>query len=116
MGEMRDKLKEVAELTHRLKEKYPTEINAFMSFVSKAEAGPALSSREKELINIGISVAGQCEWCIAVHVKHAIKAGASRDEIVEAGFMAVVMHGGPALMYLVPLMKALDEFLPEEDA
>ncbi len=29
--------------------------------------------------------------------------------------MAVVMHGGPALMYLVPLFKALDEFLPEKD-
>jgi len=116
MGEMKDKLKDFADLTHRLKEKYPTEINAFMSFMSEAGAGPALSSREKELINIGLSVAAQCEWCIAVHVKHAIKAGASRDEIVEAGFMAVVMHGGPALMYLVPLMKALDEFLPEEDA
>ena len=33
--------------------------------------------------------------------------------MIEAGFQAVLMHGGPALMYLVVLFKALDEFLPE---
>ncbi len=77
MGEMGDKLKEVADLTSRLKERYPTEINAFMSFVSKSEAGPALSSREKELINVGLAVAAQCEWCIAMHVKSAVKAAAT---------------------------------------
>jgi len=116
MGKMSDKLGEVNVLIKRLQERYPAEINAFMSFVKKAESGPALSEREKELINIGLSVAGQCEWCIALHVQHAIQAGATRDEIVEAGFMAVVMHGGPALVCLTPLMKALDEFLPEEGA
>jgi alkylhydroperoxidase/carboxymuconolactone decarboxylase family protein YurZ len=28
------------------------------------------------------------------HVKHAVKTGASRDELVEAGFQTVLMHGG----------------------
>jgi len=115
MGQMNDRLQEVAALTGRLKEKYPAEINAFLNFMQKAEGGPALSGKEKELINVGIAVATQCEWCIAVHVQHAVKAGATRDDLVEAGFQAVLMHGGPALMYLVSLFKALDEFLPEED-
>ncbi len=114
MGEMNDRLQEVAALTRRLRDKYPAEINAFLNFMHEAEGGPALSGKEKELINVGIAVAIQCEWCIAVHVKHAVKAGATRDELVEAGFQAVLMHGGPALMYLVLLFKALDEFLPEE--
>ena len=115
MGTMKDRLKDVAELTAKLKKKYPSEINAFMTFVEKAESGPALTSREKELINVALSIAGQCEWCIAVHVKHAVAAGATRDEIVEAGFMAVVMHGGPALMFMTLLFQALDEFIPEKD-
>ncbi|HHH38632.1 MAG TPA: carboxymuconolactone decarboxylase family protein [Sedimenticola sp.] len=114
MKKMQQKLDEVVALTGRLQEKYPAETNAFLGFLKKAEAGPALSQREKELINVGLAVAAQCEWCIAFHVKNAVAAGASRDEIVEAGFMAVVMHGGPALMYLTPLLEALDEFLPEE--
>ena len=114
MGEMNDRLQEVVALTRRLKDKYPAEINAFLKFMHEADGGAALSGKEEELINVGIAVATQCEWCIAVHVKHAVKAGATRDELVEAGFQAVLMHGGPALMYLVLLFKALDEFLPEE--
>lgn len=31
---------------------------------------------------------------------------------MSAGFMAVIMHSGPALMYLIPLTKALDDFAP----
>lgn len=113
MPEMTEMLNEVSALIGRLKDKYPTEINAFLNFMQQAESGPALTAREKELINVGIAVATQCQWCIAVHVKHAIAAGASRDELAEAGFMAVLMHGGPALMHLVPLFKALDEFQPK---
>ena len=113
MARMHDKIEEVAQLTQRLKASYPTEIESFLNFMSKAEGGPALDAREKELINVGLAVAAQCEWCIALHVKHAANLGASRDERVEAGFQAVIMHGGPALMYMVPLFEALDEFLPE---
>ena len=113
MSVMKAKLDEVAQLTKRLQKKYPTETNAFLGFLTKAEAGPALDSRQKELINVGLAVAAQCEWCIAFHVEQAVGAGASRDEIAEAGFMAVVMHGGPAYMYMTPLFQALDEFLPE---
>lgn len=114
MDAMRHRLKDAALLIERLQEKYPSETNAFLGFLKKAEAGPALGLREKELINVGLAVAAQCEWCIALHVQQAIAAGATRDEIAEAGFMAVVMHGGPAFMYLTPLFEALDEFLPGE--
>jgi AhpD family alkylhydroperoxidase len=114
MGEMAEMLNEVNGRIGRLKVKYPKEINAFINFMESAESGPGLSAREKELINVGIAVATQCQWCIAVHVKHAVAAGATREQLAEAGFMAVLMHGGPALMHLVPLFKALDEFLPEQ--
>jgi AhpD family alkylhydroperoxidase len=114
MNHTREKLKDVTSLMEKLKEDYPAETNSFLRFMNKAEAGKALSLREKELINVGLAVAAQCEWCIAIHVKHATEAGASRDELIEAGFMAVVMHGGPALMYITPLLDAVDEFIPKE--
>jgi AhpD family alkylhydroperoxidase len=109
---MTDKLKEVETLLGSLQKDYPSEIKAFLNFMQKAEDGPALDMRSKELINVALSVAAQCESCIAVHVKHALKAGATRDEIMSAGFMAVIMHGGPALMYLTPLAESLNEFAP----
>ena len=110
----KDRLTDVQQLMENLKQDYPAEINSFLGFMGKAEGNPALSAVQKELINVSLSVAAQCEWCIALHTKNAIAAGASRDEIMSAGFMAVIMHGGPALMYLVPLSKALDEFFTED--
>jgi len=105
---MSEHLHEVDQLIENLKKRYPTEINAFLGFMAKTEAGPALSLREKELINVGLSVAAQCSWCISLHVKNALRAGATKDEIMEAGFMAVIMHGGPALMYLIEVTRELD--------
>lgn len=115
MHKMRDKLDDINRLIGRLRKDYPAETNAFLQFMAKAEDGKALSMREKELINVGLALAAQCEWCIALHVQHAAQAGASRDEIIEAGFMAVIMHGGPALMYMTPLMEAVDEFCPAKE-
>ena len=110
MSTMQQKLEEIAHHVHRLSEEYPNETRAFLNFMHTAEAGKALSAKEKEIINVALSVAAQCEWCIAFHVKGALDAGASRNEIMESGFLAILMHGGPALMYLIPLLKALDEF------
>lgn len=114
MTRMKDRLDEVMTLTQKLRKDYPTETNAFLGFLNKAESGKALSIRDKELINVALAVAAQCEWCIAFHVEQAVRGGASRDAIVEAGFMAIIMHGGPAYMYMTPLMEALNEFLPEK--
>ena len=85
MPEMQDRIMQIEKLTERLKEQYPAEINSFLSFMGKAEGSPALSKTQKELINVGLAVAAQCEWCIALHVHGAVKAGASRDEIMSAG-------------------------------
>lgn len=115
MGNMQNKLNEVMAMTKSLRKDYPSETNAFLGFLNKAESGKALGLREKELINVALAVAAQCEWCIAFHVEQAVKGGATRDEIVEAGFMAIIMHGGPAYMYMIVLMESLNEFLPEQD-
>lgn len=110
MAHMKEKLNDVMTLTERLQKNYPTETSGFLNFLKRAEGGKALDIKQKELINVGLAVAAQCEWCIAFHVEEAFKVGANRDEIVEAGFMAVIMHGGPAYMYMTPLLQAVDDF------
>ena len=107
---MQERLQEVESLLSTLKRTHSNEVQAFMNFIGKAEAGPALPLKEKELVNTALAVAGQCEWCIAFHTKQALQAGAKRDELIEAGFQAVIMHGGPALMYMTPLIEAIEEF------
>jgi len=114
MPSMKERLQEVGQLTHRLRDEFPNETEGFLGFIREAEGGAALSIKHKELVNIALSVAAQCEWCIAFHVNNAIQAGATRNEVVEAGFQAVVMHGGPAFMWMTPLYQAVDEFTTDE--
>jgi alkylhydroperoxidase/carboxymuconolactone decarboxylase family protein YurZ len=59
MAHMNDRLTEVTHLLERLKDKYPSETNAFLNFMNKTEGGTALSAKQKELINIGLSVVSQ---------------------------------------------------------
>jgi len=110
MTTMKDRLGEVGVLTRRLQKEFPRETAGFLNFIKEAESGAALPIRHKELINVALSVAGQCEWCIAFHVKNALRAGATRSEVIEAGFQAVIMRGGPAFMWMTPLLQAVDEF------
>jgi AhpD family alkylhydroperoxidase len=116
MTSMKERLKEVGDLTHRLQKEFPNETAGFLEFIKEAEGGAALPLKEKELIDTALSVGAQCEWCIAFHVRNAVRAGATRNEIIEAGFQAVIMHGGPAFMWMTPLMQAVDEFTGESRA
>ena len=115
MTTMKKRLGEVADLTARLKREFPKETGSFLNFINEAEGGSSLPLKQKELINTALAIAAQCEWCIAFHVKNAVRAGATRHEIIEAGFQAVIMHGGPAFMWMTPLLDAVDEFVPKAE-
>jgi AhpD family alkylhydroperoxidase len=68
----------------------------------------ALRVRDKELIALSIGVAVRCEHCIYAHVQGALKAGASREQIIDGAGVAVIMGGGPAYTYLPRVIEALD--------
>lgn len=110
MGTYTDKLNEVKALIERLQKESPKQTAAFNQFMMSVEKPGALDAKTKELINLALGISAQCEWCIALHVKGALTNGATREEVMDAAMQAVLMHGGPALMYLIPVEKALDEF------
>jgi AhpD family alkylhydroperoxidase len=84
--------------------------SAFMQkLVPAALEDGALSKREKELIALGIAVQSQCEPCVVMHVKKALDMGLTKEEIAEACGVAVLMGGGPALMYAAKTMEVVDE-------
>jgi AhpD family alkylhydroperoxidase len=68
----------------------------------------ALSLAEKELIALSIGLAVRCENCIYAHIAAAMKAGATREQILEAAGVAVLMQGGPTYTYLPRVTEALD--------
>lgn len=70
--------------------------------------GGSLSVIEKELMAIAIGLAVRCENCIYAHTQAAMKAGATREQVLEAAGVAVLMQGGPAYTYLPRVTEALD--------
>jgi len=68
-----------------------------------------LSPKVKRLIALAAGIVRGYDWCIATHVKKAMEAGATKKEIVETCFVAMVMGGGPALAYTKVAMDAVKE-------
>ena len=110
MGKYSDKLNDIKNLIEDLEKEIPKKITAFNNFMKEVETPEVIDKKNKELINLALAVAAQCEWCIALHTKSALEEGASRAEIIDSAMQAVLMHGGPALMYMTPVLEALGEF------
>jgi AhpD family alkylhydroperoxidase len=72
------------------------------------KSGGALTIAQKELIALAIGAAVRCENCIYAHVQAALHAGATREQILEAASVAVMMQGGPTYTYLPRITQALD--------
>src|SRR5436190_19154775 len=50
----------------------------------------------RELIAIAVALTTQCPYCIEAHTKKAKKAGASKEEVAEAAFLAAALRAGAA--------------------
>ena len=111
MEEFKKILSESKDELAKLSKSNPKELSSFMEFIHQAEKGSAIDEKTKELIAIACAVVLRCDSCIAFHVESAINAKATKEEILEAGIVAVLMGGGPALMYLCHLNRAIDEFI-----
>ncbi len=69
---------------------------AFLRMEEAAFQDGALRKKEKELIAVGISVVMDCESCMQWHIEQAARAGATRQEVLEAIEVGIEMGGGPA--------------------
>src|SRR5512133_1489914 len=86
----------------------PGPMSGFSRLHNKAVEPGALDKKTKELMALSISIAIHCEGCIAYHTHDAIKAGATRAELLETISLAIMMGGGPATVYAAHAMDAMD--------
>jgi len=86
---------------------------AYRAFLTVEEAafgdGP-LPKGQKELIAIGIAVVVNCESCLEWHIKQALDAGITREQIVDAVGVGIEMGGGPATVSARFAMKVLSYY------
>ena len=92
----------------KMKELTPDTINGFLSFFGKVMGEGAMAVREKELVALGIAVAKACTPCIRLHVQKCLAAGASKEQIIEAASVAVMMAGGPAFTHIPVVIDAIE--------
>lgn len=65
-----------------------------------------LGDKVNELIALGVAVTRQCDGCITVHTAAAMKAGATKEEIIEALGTAIAVNAGAALVYSARVLDA----------
>ena len=65
-----------------------------------------LDAKVHELIALAVAVSLRCDGCITTHTSAAIKAGASKEEMVEALGVAIAVNAGAALVYSSRVLDA----------
>ncbi len=63
----------------------------------------------RELIAIAIACTTQCPYCLDVHTKNAKKAGATREEVVEATLLAAALRAGAGATHGAMALRLFDE-------
>ncbi|HEX9662523.1 MAG TPA: carboxymuconolactone decarboxylase family protein [Candidatus Binatia bacterium] len=69
----------------------------------------AIPKKYRELIAIAVACTTQCPYCIEAHSKAAKAAGAAREEVVEAAFVAAALRAGAAATHGAMALKFFDQ-------
>ena len=104
-----DRMEQTNEMFGKLLKDLPNELSGFINFSQGAKNDGALNKKSKDLVLVALAISSQCSWCIAMHVKGAVDSGCTREELIEAAMLAVVMGGGPKLMYMNVLYEELEK-------
>ena len=89
----------------------PSVMKAFGELHKSGAATGALDHKIKELMCLAISIVVRCDDCIAYHIHDALEAGATREELADAIGVAILMGGGPSMIYATHAIEAVDQFI-----
>jgi AhpD family alkylhydroperoxidase len=83
--------------------------DAFQAFSRKAFADGALPSRTKQLIAVAVAHVTQCPYCIRGHTKAAMGHGVTREELMEAIWVAAEMRAGGAYAHSILALEEIEK-------
>ena len=108
-GEAKQFLAEFGKALEQMKVQTPDVVNSFGGMFARIMKSGALDVKQKELIALAVGLAVRCRPCIILHVQKALQAGATREEILEAAGVTVMMGGGPVYTHVPEVLKVLDD-------
>ena len=87
----------------------PKNINAWRNFSKTVFEAGALPEKTKQLIAVAVAHVTQCPYCIQSHTTQAIRKGASKEEIMEAIWVASEMRAGAAYAHATIAMAEMNK-------
>ncbi len=96
------------DLSERRKQLAPANHEAFTGFSERVFADGALPAKTKQLIAVAVAHVTQCPYCIRGHTKSALRHGATREEIMEAIWVAAEMRAGAAYAHSLIALAAME--------
>lgn len=67
-----------------------------------------IDAKTRELIALAVAMTLRCDGCINAHTDAAIKAGASKEEMVDALGVAIMVNAGATMVYSARTIDAFD--------
>lgn len=98
-----------AELSQARQALVPETNGAFTAFSKSVFKEGALDAKTKQLIAVAAAHVTQCPYCIRGHAKQALRAGATREEVMEAIWVAAEMRAGAAVAHSDLALDAMNE-------
>ncbi|MBM7365533.1 carboxymuconolactone decarboxylase family protein [Gordonia hydrophobica] len=93
-----------------LRKAAPDEFKAWVAFDAiVAREDGAIPRKYRELIAIASATVTQCVYCLNAHTAAAKKAGATREEVAEAGLLAAALRAGAGGTHATLALKMFDE-------
>ena len=97
------------ELSEKRRALAPDTEKAFQAFSQQVFVDGALPAKTKQLIAVAVAHVTQCPYCIRGHTKAALRHGATRQELMEANWVAAEMRAGGAYAHTAISLTAMDE-------
>ena len=87
----------------------PKNLEAWRNFSKTVFEAGALPEKTKQLIAVAVAHVTQCPYCIRSHTKGALRKGASKEEIMEAIWVAAEMRAGAAYAHATLAMDEMEK-------
>ena len=97
------------ELVKKKADLAPKQIEAWRNFNRTVFKEGVLDEKTKQLIAVAVAHVTQCQYCIKFHTPMAMHKGASKEEIMEAIWVASEMRAGAAYAHATIAMEEMEK-------
>src|SRR6266704_2649148 len=103
-----------AEMNERLLGSDHLGIKCFFALDTQAYQDGALDKRTKELMGLTASIVLRCDDCVTYHVRQCAGVGVTREQIMDAFNVALVVGGSITIPHLRRAIGSVDDALNDD--